>query len=273
MRESDYADLRALEDGLWWFAGMRAIAAALLDPLCPRGRDRTVLDAGCGTGANLAWLAPYAGGGRVIGLDLAAAALGFCRARGHRRLAQASIAELPFADASFDLVTGFDVLGQLPAEGADLAALREVRRVLRPGGVAFVRAAAYPWMRSGHDAALSTHRRYTRRGLARVVEGAGLRPVRATYACSLLLPVAALRRLALARLGLAGRGSDVRPLPPALRPLERALGATLSAEARFLRRPGTSLPAGLSAICVAERAPAAHAGRARAGASAPASPQ
>jgi SAM-dependent methyltransferase len=251
MRASDYADLYALEQDLWWFVGMRAITAALLDPLVPPGRDRLVLDAGCGTGANLAWLARYAGRGRVMGVDLVPAALGYCRDRGHESIAQASVTHLPLAERTFDLLTSFDVLGQVPGPGADVDALREMRRVLRPGGLAFIRVAAHEWMRSGHDAALGTFRRYALGGLVDAVERAGLRTVRATYAGGVLLPLAAFRRLVLARVGLAARGSDVRPLPQRWRWLDRALAASLHAEARRLRQPRATLPAGLSAICVA----------------------
>lgn len=255
MRADDYADLYAAEDDLWWFVGMRAITAALLDPLCPPGRDRTILDAGCGTGANLAWLIRFAGGGRVVGVDLASAALDFSRARrpGARpALAQASVTHLPFADRAFDLVTSFDVLGQIPA-GGDARALGEIGRVLRPGGIAFIRVAAYRWMRSEHDEALGTHRRYTIGGLTGDVERAGLRVLRATYANSVLLPVVVLRRLVLKRAGLAARGSDVKRLPPRLEWVNRALTRVLGTEARVLRRPRGRFRAGLSVICVAER--------------------
>src|SRR5918997_204137 len=150
MRAEDYADLYALEESFWWFAGMREVTNALLDPACPRGRDRLVLDAGCGTGDMLTRLERYAGRGRVVGIDLFPEALDFCRQRRHRHLAQASATDLPFADSTFDLVTSFDVLVQIPGEGSDVRAMREMWRVLRPGGVAFVRVAAYGWMRSGH---------------------------------------------------------------------------------------------------------------------------
>ena len=56
---------------------------------------------------------------------------------------RASGTALPFADSAFDLLTSFDVLVQLPGEGSDELAMREMFRVLRPGGVAFVRVAAY----------------------------------------------------------------------------------------------------------------------------------
>jgi SAM-dependent methyltransferase len=251
LRAQDYADLYALEESLWWFTGMREVTRAVLDPFCPPGRRRDVLDAGCGTGGMLSWLGRYAGGGRVAGIDFSAEALDFCRGRGLRDVAQASVTALPFDAGTFDLVTSFDVLVQLPGEGSDETAMRETFRVLRPGGVAFARAAAYEWMRSGHDEALDTRRRYTLPQLAGRLERAGFRVRRATYANGLLLPAAVLRRLVLKRLGLADRGSDVRP--PGSERLNRALASALKAEASFLRRPGARLPAGLSVVCVAER--------------------
>ena len=252
MRTEDFEYLYALEEGFWWFAGMREVTAALLDPVCPRGRRRAILDAGCGTGFNLAWLRRYADGGTVSGVDVSTDALRFCRARGHLDLARASATALPFADATFDLVTSFDVLVQLPP-GDDLLAAREMLRVLRPGGVAFVRVAAYRWMRSGHDEELNTQTRYSLGDLRGLLSGAGFDVLRATYANSLLLPAAIVRRHVLKRVGLADRGSDVKPLPPALRWLNGALASALDLEARWLRSTRLNLPAGLSAVCVVQK--------------------
>ena len=143
MQAEDYEYLYTLEESFWWFAGMRELTGELLSIHCPPGHDRAILDAGCGAGLNLTWLGRYSGGREVAGVDLIPDALKFCRARGHERLALASVTALPFADESFDLVTSFDVLVQLPGTGADELAAREMCRVLRPGGVAFVRVAAY----------------------------------------------------------------------------------------------------------------------------------
>lgn len=252
MQTEDYQYLYELEERFWWFAGMREVTASLLNPLLPQ-RDRAILDAGCGTGGNLEWLARYAGNGRVAGIDLISTALDFCRQSGHKQLAQASATDLPFADEAFDLVTSFDVLVQIPGAGADEQAIREMWRVLRPGGIAFVRCAAYEWMRSGHDDALSTQRRYELGELCAKMEVAGFQILRATYANSLLFPVAAVRRLALKRLGLADSGSDVKPLPPELQWLNQLLMKALLWEARHLRNPTAKIPAGLSAICIAQK--------------------
>lgn len=253
MQEEDYAYLYELEEHFWWFAGMREITSALLDPVLPPEQGRVILDAGCGTGGMLSWLARYAAGGRVVGVDLVSDALRFCRERNHRDIAQASVVSLPFADSTFDMVTSFDVLVQLPGATADRQAIGEMYRVLRPGGIAFVRVAAHEWMRSGHDEALGTQRRYSLSSLSEKMEEAGFNILRATYANTLLLPVAMMRRLALKRLGLADRGSDVKPLPPRLEWLNRLLAAALYSEARFLKHPRRNLPTGLSAIAIAEK--------------------
>ncbi len=145
------------------------------------------------------------------------------------------------------------MLVQVRGEGADEQAIGEMWRVLRPGGILFARGAAYGWMRSGHDEALDTQRRYSLGELRGKLARAGFKVTRATYANGTLLPAAVLRRLLLKPLGLADRGSDVKPLPPGMEWLNRALTTALEAEARLLRRPGTNLPAGLSAVCVAEK--------------------
>lgn len=252
MQTEDYEYLYQLEETFWWFAGMREITAALLDPLLPL-RDRLILDAGCGTGGNLEWLARYAGRGRIVGIDLVGTALEFCRARGQGYLAQASATDLPFADKSFDLVTSFDVLVQIPGAGTDEQALEELWRVLKPGGLAFVRVAAYRWMRSGHDEAMESQRRYQLTELGQKMQQAGFDILRRTYANSLLLPAAAIHRLALKPLGVVDGGSDVKPLPAHLHWLNRRLEQALRWEANYLRRAQSQLPAGLSAICIAQK--------------------
>ncbi|HSE23328.1 MAG TPA: hypothetical protein VLB68_16795, partial [Pyrinomonadaceae bacterium] len=124
--------------------------------------------------------------------------------------------------------------------------------VLRPGGFAFVRTAAYEWMRSGHDRALNSQRRYSLRELVGLLTSVGFSVLLATYANSLLLPVAVLRRLVLKRVGLADPGSDVKPLDQKLRWLNGTLCSALNVEAKWLRA-SRRLPTGLSAICVAQK--------------------
>jgi ubiquinone/menaquinone biosynthesis C-methylase UbiE len=99
-----------------------------------------VLDIGCGPGADLPDLAEATGAaGRVIGLDRDPDALTKAAARTDGqpqvRLARCDAHDLPLADAAADRVHADRVVQHL-ADPA--AALREVRRVLRPGGVAVI---------------------------------------------------------------------------------------------------------------------------------------
>lgn len=253
MKHEDFADLYELEENLWWFVGMREIAATLLDGFLPPLPERKVLDAGCGTGGMIAWLERYAAKENIYGIDVVKDAILFCRARGQKLLAQASATALPFPADAFDLVTSFDVIVQIPGEHSDLAALAEMYRVTRPGGIVFVRVAAYNWMRSGHDEALATQRRYNLDEISEKIKSVGFEILRETYANSFLLPVAAVRRLLLKRIGLASEGSDVKPPSENFAWVNRALTNFLLREAKILSRPQAKLPFGLSAICVARK--------------------
>lgn len=86
-----------------------------------------VLDAGCGNGMYLRALA--ARGVRAVGCDLSP---GMLRATGHRAVACADVSALPLRDAAFDVVLAVHMLYHVPEREA---AMRELRRVLAPGGV------------------------------------------------------------------------------------------------------------------------------------------
>lgn len=115
-------------------------AAYLLPHLEPGQR---LLDVGCGPGSITLDLAQLLGPtGSVVGVDSAApiveAARAAGRARGDHRtqFEVADVLRLPFQDASFDVVHAHQVLQHL---GEPVAALREMARVCRPGGLVAVR--------------------------------------------------------------------------------------------------------------------------------------
>jgi ubiquinone/menaquinone biosynthesis C-methylase UbiE len=252
MRTQDYADLYELEENFWWFVGMREITEALLDEIICSAAAGRVLDAGCGTGGMMSRLARYTADRQVVGIDFSETALRFSVQRQQQLLARASVAELPFADASFDLITSFDVLPHVPDQ-KDVRAINEFYRVLRPGGIVFIRVAAYQWMRSGHDDAITVHRRYDLNELTAHLRRAGFMIRRATYANTLLFPVAVIKRLIFTPKGRAHAESEVKPWPKSLAWVDGLLSLPLKLEALWLSR--FDLPFGLSAICIAEKPP------------------
>ena len=101
----------------------------------PRGRD--VLDVGCGPGYTTCAFARLLAPRRLVGLDVDASLLAegaaVIAARGvDVELVCGDVRALPFADASFDLVIDFGTLFHI---GRPDDALREIARVLRPGGL------------------------------------------------------------------------------------------------------------------------------------------
>jgi SAM-dependent methyltransferase len=151
---------------------------------------------------------------------------------------------MPFADDSFDLAVSLDVIEHLED---DLGALRELRRVVAPGGALLVTVPAYQWLWSGHDEINHHHRRYTRRSLRHAAEQAGWNQTRTTYFNSLLLPVAIVLRV-LERFSTKTTESSLDLwVPPA--PLNWLLERPLALEAALIARNGR-IPAGLSLLAV-----------------------
>jgi SAM-dependent methyltransferase len=125
--------------GHWWVRGMQEVGAAILASV---GTGLAVLDAGCGAGTNLPWLAGLAEPRPVHAFDLSAPAVEHCRRLGLRAdLVRASATALPYPEQVFDLVLSVDVLQHLTVSDA-AAAMAEVRRVLRPGGRLLLRTNA-----------------------------------------------------------------------------------------------------------------------------------
>src|SRR5207247_1080807 len=137
-----------------------------------------------------------------------------------------------------DAVLLLDVIEHLDD---DVAALETARRALRPGGLLVITVPAYRWLWSGHDVALGHRRRYSARGLARLVERAGLHVVHASYFNTLLFPAVALTR---AWKRLTGDEShDLhRPAPAINRWLERVFAL----ERHVV--PRVALPLGVGAV-------------------------
>jgi len=244
VEKEEYKRLYELEDHLWWFVGMRHITLTLMNRFLSGSQDLLILDAGCGTGGMLQHLDPF---GKAIGLDISTEAIRFARLRETRRLIRASVSILPFDDNTFDLVTSFDVIYHKAVE-RDEETLAEAVRVLRTNGTLLIRVPAYNWMRSSHDEAVHTGRRYTRRGLDKKLRRAGFRPLYLTYANSLLFPVAVAYRF-LGKLRSHRRnGSDVGPMIPTF---NRWFSAALKLEAGILRH--SRLPFGLSLIALAQK--------------------
>jgi ubiquinone/menaquinone biosynthesis C-methylase UbiE len=164
---------------------------------------------------------------------------------------------LAYEDASFDVVTALDVIEH---NEDDDAILREMVRVLKPGGHAVVTVPAFMWLWSHNDDINAHIRRYTAPELRDKLEAAGFQVQRTTYNNFFVFPLAAA-------MILARRGRDSQPelashhlsedeyqveMEPASPPVNAVLTVVGWVEAQVLR--WISLPVGTSIIAIAEKA-------------------
>ena len=114
--------------------------------------------------------------GAVTGIELASTSLEVARARELGPVVSGSLDDpLPFDGGAFDLAVALDVLEHV---ADDEAALRELARVVAPGGRLLVTVPQYGWLWGEHDVLAHHHRRYTRSLLLGRAAAAGLRPRR-----------------------------------------------------------------------------------------------
>jgi SAM-dependent methyltransferase len=232
----------------FWYRGFKRFVAPLLEQ-ATRGRTRPLLlDAGCGTGANLALLEEY---GTPFGVELNGRGLRFGRERGVPRLSQGSVTALPYASASVDVVASFDVLYCLhPPQ--EKAAIDEMYRVLRPGGWLVVNVAALEMLRGDHSILGGEVHRYTRKELRDRLQVAGFQVVRITYTNAFLFPLTAAVRFAQRLRGLK-KGEQNQGdfhVPPA--PINSLLAGVLAVESAIVGA-GVNMPAGSSLLCLARK--------------------
>jgi SAM-dependent methyltransferase len=154
---------------------------------------------------------------------------------------------LPFGCNSFDVVVLCDVLchSSIPDKSV---ALKEMHRVLRPGGLVFLNLPAYQWLLSSHDRAYRQDRRFTRGAVLALLRGTGFEPVTATYWNTFLFPAAVAVRVwrKFARTEVSDLAAGFS------HPASGPVGALLGVERALVRR--VALPFGLSVLAVGRKA-------------------
>ena len=128
-----------------------------------------ILEAGCGTGGNLAMLARF---GRVSAFEPDGDARHAARAKSTADIRDGRLPDqVPFQPETFDLVAMLDVLEHIDD---DVAGLRALCATLQRGGQVLVTVPAFPFLWSRHDELHHHKRRYRKRGLVAAAEAAGL---------------------------------------------------------------------------------------------------
>jgi SAM-dependent methyltransferase len=240
-----FSTFAEVEERHWWFLARREIVLAVAERVLPAGA--TVLDLGCGTGFVLVQLQQRYD---AYGLDLSPIALGLCRGRGLSQVSLGSPEDLSAVEGRrFEGVFLLDVLEHLDD---DIGALRRIREVLSPGGAVIVTVPAFMFLWSHHDEINEHRRRYTRAGLADVLQASGFHLEQVSYFNSYLFPLAASARIAGRLFGEHAPGGLNVPRAPLNALLRRIFAAEKSRLVRSTGRRGAP-PFGVSLIAVGRR--------------------
>ena len=207
MENREYDAMYLVEQSHFWYVGMRRITDSLLH-LHLSNKKKKILDAGCGTGMNMVFLQKY---GQVSGCDISTLALKLARNRGLKDIKIGSIDNLPYPEKTFDLVCCFDVLGQKEVKNPSRA-VNEFYRVLKPGGMVFIRVAALNWLYGSHDIHVHTRHRYTVGELERLLENSGFKIIKSTYVNTILFPIVIIKRIYNRVFNNYIKESDVKPV-------------------------------------------------------------
>jgi SAM-dependent methyltransferase len=218
----------------WWYVARRKILAVLIRREADLPDNARILEIGCGTGHNFEMLRAF---GRLDALEVDGEARALASTRLGRAVGDALLPELAgVPDHEYDLIALLDVLEHVDGRPESL---KSVAAKLAPGGKILITVPAYQWMWSAHDLAHHHKLRYSKKGLRRDAEAAGLKVRKIGFFNSLLFPIAAAVRI----LGkLRGKTSSDDDLPP--RPLNAMFGKVFGLERHLIGR--VPFPAGVS---------------------------
>lgn len=254
MHAGEYEAMARAEERHWWYRGLRdALRVTLSRPDLRLPAGARVLDAGCGTGANLRLLEREYAPGYLGGFDLSPEALALAAERGvEADLYRSDICDPELRADELDLIVSMDVV-YIPGVERALGGLERLVDALKPGGLLALNLPAYDWLYSEHDAAIHTSERYTTARVGRLLERLGLTPRILSYRVAVLFPLVVATRLPgmwKARRRPQAARSDLHRLPGEL--TNRICLGTLRWENRRIAA-GLRLPWGSSVFAIARK--------------------
>ncbi len=177
------------ETSSWWYISRRKLLRDAAAQLLRDKHQAVVLDAGGNAEIDSADSPAL----RVLNAHSSLESLAFLQLQGRRNLVCTTPEELAFQSNRFDAVLAGDILQSVPD---DLAALRELRRVLKDGATLCLTVPAYPSLWGEQDEARGHRRRYTASELRRKLNNAGFEVTRISYVVATGFFPAVIERIA-----------------------------------------------------------------------------
>ena len=245
MERSFYKNYFKTEKEHWLMVVRRMIARDNLKAyVAKKPKEAKVLDFGCGSGLFVTELEEH--GYQAYGLDISEEAVKFGILQGRKNLDVIDAHKINFPDNTFDAIFGMAVLEHLEDESW---ALKEIERVLKPGGAVILMVPAYMFLWGVQDEVAHHYRRYTKRSLLKKLkESTSLKEEKSSYFNTFLfLPIAGLR-LVSRTFGIQGRESDFDINNPFL---NKFFFSIFNAERKLLAH--ITFPFGVSVLAVMKK--------------------
>ena len=241
MQAEKYYEMSRIQERHWWFNGRRFLIRSVLENLNLE-KNISVLEIGCGTGANLSVLKQF---GTVYAAEMDSFSREYARGKYGVNVEYGRLPDVvPFADKKFDLICMFDVLEHVDNDHEALMALSSR---LNKNGRILLTVPATKWLFGRHDKMFHHFRRYSRQELNEKMVKAGFTLSILNYFNTLLFPFALLARLADAVFpGTNTTGMDIPPTA-----VNKLLYRIFISEKMMMEK--FPLPFGLSLIAVASK--------------------
>ena len=176
MNFSYYETESKIESFHWWFLGRRNLFSRIIKKIGMHNKAN-ILEIGTSTGANLRMLHEL-GFVNVRGLDLSDQAIKWCLEKGLNNVDKGDICNIPSNDEVYDLVMATDILEHVDN---DILAIKEVIRVLAPGGKSIITVPAFQSLWGMQDILGQHKRRYRKIDLIKKLNIENIRIIECYY--------------------------------------------------------------------------------------------
>lgn len=248
MNPGEYRQMYEVEESHWWYVSLHELILSVVRGVKKPAKELRILDAGCGTGRLCMLLEGF---GTVSGCDISSEALELCRTRGLKSVFQADLNSVSFRSSHYDVITSIDTLYHLGIDD-ELAVLKKFHGALKPGGFLILNLVAHEFLRSTHDIAVHTRKRYSRKEVETLLEKSGFKVMISSYRLGFLFPPIAALRFMKRLLNFCSDPKSVKSdVTSPNRTLNRLLLWAARHENRFVLK--SAVPLGTSVFAVAQK--------------------
>lgn len=243
MQEIIYHTNYKLENEYWWFIARNQILKKIVLEFTNIGKNNTLLDVGCGTGA---FAAEFSKITNVVGIDTSDIALDYAKKRGIENLINCYLSDFPRDKFQPDVLTFLDVIEHIED---DKSVVKDAYNLLQKDGYVVASVPAYQWLWSHHDELHMHYRRYTMNNFTQLFKDAGFIIQYSSYFNSFLFPLVAVKRILDKVTGADEKNNS--PIEEVSPFMNKVLKNIFLAEKKLL--PNMFLPFGVSIVVVAKK--------------------